>query len=370
MPSQKTSCLPTILNQGAIFAVGSLHQQIGPFNWLRQPRGQPDVPRLLHLGEGWWGNWLSPKEVEVLVVFFWCGWSHDCFFWGLGGFTASLICSKCFCVKFAKPNTRLHISKQKGWKYRSNTRSLSFEYLYIFHVCSPLSGEIIYFHLRNGWFNHQNQPTITITHRSNQPWLDIWRPETRGLHSCPHPQPQGGGNTRGRGRTSSCGTHGRGGGGGHLRCPWPPWGGTKAAANVGRVILMDFSEDKGSAMKFGFRKIFASYCSWFVDGCIFGRFTNLAFGICDIYFDLKVYKYYFIIHSKDPDEPTSKMECHKGFDHFSGRFLTLFLGYFWANHSHHSLPVGQPLYGGLGSGNPTENAKSRCRSCSNLPRYL
>ena len=86
MPSQKTSCLPTILNQGAIFAVGSLHQQIGPFNWLRQPRGQPDVPRLLHLGEGWWGNWLSPKEVEVLVVFFWCGWSHDCFFWGLGGF--------------------------------------------------------------------------------------------------------------------------------------------------------------------------------------------------------------------------------------------------------------------------------------------
>lgn len=117
MPSQKTSCLPTtILNQGAIFVVGSLHQQIGPFNWLRQPRGQPDVPRLLHLGEGWWGNWLSPKEVEVLVVFFWFGWSHDWFFWGLGGFTASLICSKCFCAKFAKPNTRLYISKQKKVK--------------------------------------------------------------------------------------------------------------------------------------------------------------------------------------------------------------------------------------------------------------
>ena len=54
-------------------------------------------------------------------------------------------------------------------------------------------------------------------------------------------------------------------------------------------------------------------------GVFLDPLLTFPFGICDIYFDLKVYRYYFIIHYKDPYEPTSKMECHKGFDHFSGR---------------------------------------------------
>ena len=119
---------------------------------------------------------------------------------------------------------------------------------------------------------------------------------------------------------------------------------------------MDFPEDKGSAMKFGLVKILPVSVIDLWMGVFLDPLLTFPFGICDIYFDLKVYRYYFIIHYKDPYEPTSKMECHKGFDHFSGRFLPLCLGYFWANHSDHSLPVGQPLYGSLGSGNPTENA--------------